>query len=209
MSLDRMIAITGGIGSGKTYVSGLFEKYGIPVFNTDKCAKVTMNEDVKIIKELRCIFGNDIYKNGNLNREMLGSVFFSDKKKKEQIEALTHPAVWKSFMDWKYYKIYKENYPFVMLESAILTQNKTYKLFDFAVFVYAPNEIRRERIMSREGMTEEKMEMVIGQQEKQMDVYEKLKLSGLEVSYLYNDGEEDVEISVKKCIENYKKRFKR
>jgi dephospho-CoA kinase len=208
MVFDKMAAITGGIGSGKTYISNIFQEFGIPVFNTDNCAKNIMNKDTRIISEFCSIFGNEIYKNGELDRKALGDIIFYDKKKLDYLEALVHPAVLKEFMDWKFEKIHKENYPFVMMENAILTKSKTHKLFDLVVFVDAPMSLREERIMSRPGMTKEKMEIVIKQQSGVTDVYLELISSGIKVYNIFNDGK-DIKNRVKECVEIYKDYFKK
>lgn len=218
---DRMIAITGGIGAGKSYVSNIFEENGIPVFNTDNCAKELMNSDPKIISEFKRIFGESIYHydfqeifgesvcvNCELDRKALGDIIFYDKQKKLQLEALVHPAVTRAFMDWKYDKIYKENYPFVMIENAILTRSNSYKLFEYAILVEAPLEVRKERIMARPGMTQEKMEMIMGQQDDPRDVFLKLMDANISVGKIFNDGQIDVESQVLNTIATFEYRFK-
>ena len=217
---DKMVAITGGIGSGKTYISNIFEENGIPVFNTDNCAKDLMNSDPKIIFEFKRLFGESIYHydfrevvgepicvNCELDRKALGDLIFNDKQKKQQLEALVHPAVTKIFMDWKYDKIYKENYPFVMIENAILTSSNSYKLFEYAILVEAPLKVRKERIMARPGMTQEKMEMIIQQQDDPKDVYSKLLRADMSVGTFYNDGKTDLHPQILNLISVLKYHF--
>jgi dephospho-CoA kinase len=218
---DRMVAITGGIGAGKSYVSNIFEKQGIPVFNADNCAKDLMNSDSKIIFEFKQLFGESIYHydfrecvgepicvNCELDRKALGDIIFNDKQKKQQLEAIVHPAVTKAFMDWKYDKIYKKNYPFVMIENAILTSDSSYKLFKFAILVDAPLEIRKERIMARPGMTQEKMEMIIQQQDNPKDVYSKLLRADMSVVKILNDEKTDLYPQILSLISTFEYRFK-
>jgi len=202
-----MLAIVGGIGAGKTYASNIFEKFGVPVFNTDNSAKELMNKDPRIISEFCSIFGHGIYKGGKLDRKALGNIIFSDKEKFEQLEAIVHPSVLKEFMDWKYEKIYKEHYPFVIMENAILTNGKTYKLFDFVIMVDAKLDIRKQRIMQRPEMTEEKMNMVIEQQDDPEFVYSKLLKEKIFVYTITNDGDCDLEDQVKDIINFYKTYF--
>lgn len=201
MVYDKMIAITGCIGSGKTYISKVFEEFGIPVFNSDECAKKVMNENEDVVCEITSVFGKDIYIDGKINKNLLGSIIFTDKDKKEQLESIVHPAVLKSFMDWKYHKIYKEGFSFVIMENAIITESKTYKLFDHIILVNAPLSLRRKRIMNREGMTEEKMELIIKSQKKPRDISSKIDSEGIKCYYLMNDETWDVKNRVSNLID--------
>jgi len=209
MIFDRMVAITGGVGSGKTFISRIFEKNEIPVFNTDDCAKKIMNKDSKVVDSFCDLFGSDIYNNGELDRRRLGNMLFSDKKNANFIEDIVYPAVLKEFLDWKSDKIHKENFPFVMMESAILTESRFHKIFEFAIFVEAPLEIRKERIMRREGMTKEFMEKILNKQNAPEYVHYKLSFSGIDVRRIYSDDKRDVTEDVKSCIEYYKNQFEK
>ena len=204
-----MITITGGIGSGKTYISKVFEEFGIQVFNSDECAKVIMNEDDSVVCEITSVFGKDIYIDGKINKSLLGSIIFTDKEKKEQLESIVHPAVLKSFMDWKYNKIYKEGNTFVIMENAIITEGKTYKLFDHIILVDAPLSLRKERIMKRDGMTKEKMDLIIESQKNPKDIMSKINSEGIKHYYLMNDETWDVKNRVLNLIDLFNSYFKK
>jgi len=203
-----MVAITGCIGVGKTYISNIFEEFGIPVFNTDIAAKKVMVEDERVFCSFCDIFGSDIYKNGELDKKRLAEIIFSDEKKLQIVEGLVHPAVLKNFLDWKFKKIYKEKCPFVMMENAILTKGKTYKLFDHVVLVDASLKIRKKRIMSREGMTEKQMNEIIRHQDFTIDIHSKLTHAGINVFTLMNDEKYDIKPKVKLCVESLIDYFK-
>jgi dephospho-CoA kinase len=207
MNFSKMVAITGCIGCGKTYISNIFEELGIPVFNTDACAQRIINSDSRIIKELKQKLGDDIYFNGVLNKQKLGANFFKNEDLMEFVESLVHPAVFKEFFDWKFEKIYKEKVPFVMMESAILTKHKTHKLFDYVVLVDAPIELRKERIMKRPGMTKEKMNSIFQTQDTYVQTRDKLISSGTEVIKIFNDESSDVKEKVKNAFEYLKERI--
>ena len=77
----KKIGITGGIGSGKTYVAEVFQSLGIPIFYADLQANKLMITSEKLIKLLKEEFGNDIYKDSDLNKEKLASIVFSNSDK--------------------------------------------------------------------------------------------------------------------------------
>ncbi len=208
MKSDRMVALTGGIGSGKTFISKIFEEHGIPVFNSDNCAKWVMISEPKIIHELSSVFGSDIYIDGKLNKERMGNIIFFEPEKKEYLEELIYPYILKEFYDWKFQKLYKENYPFVMLESAVLIKGNSYKLFNYAVLVDAPIKIREERIMARPGMTEKKMRNIMRQQDYPTYVNQKLTHAGITVYNIFNDGKFDVKKKVEICVDSFNDYFR-
>lgn len=208
MSFDRMVAITGGIGSGKSYISKKFEEMGVPVFNTDDCAKCVMNKDQWVVSNLKAIFGEEIYVNGEIDKKVFGDIIFNDKKSLEMVEALVHPAVLREFLDWKFKKIYIENFPFVMMESAILTKHKTHKLFDYVVLVTAPIELRKERILRREGMTVEKMEMVMEKQDSPETIYGKLSGVNAKIFSVCNNEQIDLNVQIENCLKELNYKFK-
>jgi dephospho-CoA kinase len=112
-------------------------------------------------------------------------------------------------MDWKYDKIHKGGYPFVMMENAIITESKTYKLFDHVIVVYAPLKIRKKRIMSRIGMTEEKMNMILEQQSDVYTVTQKLNLADITINTIINDETCDVKKRVSDIVDSFNCYFKK
>jgi len=205
MIYDKMVALVGSAGAGKTYISNIFRQYGVPVFNTDECAKTLMNEDKRIISNLKSKFGAKIYnKDKKLNKDKLRELIFKNEKNLEFVEALVHPAVWKQFMDWKFEKIFIEHKRFVIMENAILTKSENYKLFKYAILVDAPIKIRQERIMTRDGMTKEKMQMIFDNQESPTYVHSKLSSAGVHVNTIINNGVLNVEERIRLFIDIFR-----
>jgi len=202
-----MIAITGSIGAGKSYISKIFEELGVPVFNADKSASVIMNNDFRTVLKITSLFGREIYDCGELDKKALGDIIFNDKKKLEQLEAIVHPAVLKSFMDWKYNKIYEEKFSFVMMENAVITKSKTYKLFDYVIAVDAPFELRKKRVLARPGMTEEKMNSILSQQDDTEVILNTLLSNNVYAGTIFNNENQDVRIDVERFIEFFKVKF--
>ena len=141
----KKIGLTGGIGSGKTYVSSILKAMGFPVFSSDESAKSLMQYDPEIKKELVKIFGSTVYIHGELNSVFLASALFSDDTLRSKINALIHPAVRRDFDQWAK----KQNQLLVFNEAAILCETGAYVEFDACILVSAPDEIKIKRIMER------------------------------------------------------------
>ena len=111
------IAVTGGIGSGKSYISHLLEDMHIPVYNADNEAKRLTVSDAGIRGELIALLGEEVYKDGLLNKPLLASYLFSDPAHVLQINSIIHPRVRKDFTVWVERQ---EKCEMVGMESAIL-----------------------------------------------------------------------------------------
>ena len=141
----KKIGLTGGIGSGKTYVASILKAMGFPVFSSDESAKILMQYDPEIKNELVKLFGPTVYINGELNRAVLAGALFSDDALRAQINALIHPAVRRDFDQWAK----KQKQLLVFNEAAILCETGAYAEFDACILVSAPDEIKIKRIMER------------------------------------------------------------
>src|ERR1700733_14171686 len=94
------VGITGGIGSGKSTVSRVFELLGIPVYYADDAAKKLMNESTEIKQKLLETFGAEAYIENSLNREWLSAKVFNDPEKLKQLNSIVHPTVIKDAEQW-------------------------------------------------------------------------------------------------------------
>ena len=94
----KIIGLTGGIGSGKSTVRDVFSSKGIPCYDSDLRAKKLMEEDQTLIDQIKNLFGDDIYKEHQLDRAKLSDLVFTDKSKLKRLNALVHPAVHKDFI---------------------------------------------------------------------------------------------------------------
>ena len=163
----KKIGITGGIGSGKTYVSEVFSSLGIPVFNADVESKRLMSSSDNLISLVKDLFGDDIYTNGLLDKQKLASIVFSDKEKLENLNNIIHPVVKQEFIDW----CKQQNSSYVIKETAILFESRSDKGLDAVICVSAPLNIRIDRAVKRDGSTEKeiknRIENQISQEEKE------------------------------------------
>jgi dephospho-CoA kinase len=155
------LGVTGGIGSGKSTVCKIFKLLDVPVFEADRVAKELLNSNVEIKNELILLFGNNIYETNNkLNKEMLADLIFNDESLLEKVNNLVHPAVRNEFNLW----LQKQNSKYVVHEAAILFESGFYKMMDFTILVFAPKELRIERVVKRNKIQPEMVESRINKQ---------------------------------------------
>jgi dephospho-CoA kinase len=174
------IGITGGIGSGKSVVSRLFELMGIPVYISDKESKRLTVFDPFIRKKLTALLGEDVYKNGELNRPLLASYLFENPDKRKTINNIIHPRVREDFQRWV---AEHASYPTLAIESASLIESGFTQEVDTLLLVYAPQELRLERVMKRDFFPRE---LIVKRIRSQMCDRDKMKLAN---HIIINDGE--------------------
>lgn len=147
------LGITGGIGSGKSYIASLLTRhFGIPVYDTDREAKRLTACDADIRCRLTKLTGTDLFEGGELIRSRLADYVFSSPEHAAQVNAIIHPAVLHDFMLWA-----DGQAADVALESAILYESGFHKYVDKVLYVDAPEDIRLHRAMQRDGATEQQV----------------------------------------------------
>ncbi len=156
------LGITGGIGSGKSYVCRLLQQeYGIPVYDCDARAKALMHTDASLRAALVDLTGEETYTSaGELNRSHLAQYLFASSEHVAAVNALVHPAVKADFLSWAA----NAGSPWVAMESAILFESGFRDVVDAVLVVEAPYSVRLERAMSRDGATAEQVEARMRQQ---------------------------------------------
>jgi len=166
------IGITGGIGSGKSTISKVFEVLGIPVFYADDAAKQVMTTDPILIAALKDTFGNEAYfEDGSLNRKHIANIVFNNPAELAKLNAITHPAVFRAFDNWL---AETHNAPYVMKEAALMFESGSAKLCDKNILVYAPLEMRINRVVKRDGLSRAEVE---SRNARQFTDEQKLKLA--------------------------------
>lgn len=173
------IGITGGIGSGKTYICEKFKKLGIKVYNADKNAKKLININQIIRTKLIDNFGDKIYINSKLNKEKLSEIIFNNPEKLKIVNSIVHPEVNKDFELWCNKNISEK---IIIKEAAILFESDSYKNVDKIISVISPIELRIKRILLREKTTENEIYKKINNQ---ISDIEKIKKSDF---IIYNDN---------------------
>lgn len=144
----QLIAITGGIGSGKSYVCQLLEKRDIKVYDCDAAAKRLMRTSATLRQQLRQLVGPQVYRGCILQKRVLAEFLLASEANKQAVNEIVHPAVALDFIESDY----------LWLESAILFDSGFHRRvpFSFVVCVSAPEDVRVQRIMARDGISEAK-----------------------------------------------------
>jgi dephospho-CoA kinase len=164
------VGITGGIGSGKSTVSRIFELLGIPVYYADTAAKEIMQTDEALKLAVKEHFGADIYgPDGKLDRAALGKIVFNDKDKLELLNSIVHPATIRHSDEWAN----RQTSPYVIKEAALLYESGSFQYLDKIIGVFAPQPMRIERVMKRDHVTREE---VLARINKQIDDNIKMRL---------------------------------
>lgn len=153
-STPPRIAITGGIGSGKSYVCRLLQRRGIDVYDCDAAAKRLMRCSPDLRQQLTQLIGPDTYIDDQLNKAAVAQFLLSSDDHAHAIDAIVHPAVATDFIQsgkqW--------------MECAILYESGFDRLVDKVIVVTAPDSIRLQRIMQRDGIPELKARQWIERQ---------------------------------------------
>ena len=189
-------AITGGIGSGKSYASSLLEERGIPIYNADLESKRLTVQDEGIRKELVALLGDDIYQGATLNKPLLASYLFANSDNAVKVNSIIHPRVKDDFRRWVESQ---KDVPLVGLESAILYESGFDDVADQVVMVYAPEAVRLQRAMKRDNATEEQ---VRARMSAQMDDEEKRSKADF---VLMNDGIMPLDVQLDDLVRFLKK----
>lgn len=177
--MSKKIGITGGIGTGKSFVSKIFKALGVPFYDADKEAKLIMTNNEKLKSLLIEAFGSETYfADGTLNRPYLSSKVFNDEKQLSILNGIVHPIVIEAGKNWA--EAQTSNYS--LKEAALLFESESYKSLDKTIIVTAPLELRIERVMKRDGVSREE---VIRRINNQMPEEEKIKLADF---VIINDG---------------------
>ena len=155
------VGLTGGIGSGKSYVSDIFKHLGIPVFHADMAAHEIIETDGKIRKLYQELFGEDIYVRGKLNRKKVAGILFENEPLLKKVSEQVHPVVLRQFNKWVNRNAKS---PYVIKEAAIIFETGAEKKLDFVISVIAPEELRIKRVIKRDRVEASEVKVRIRKQ---------------------------------------------
>jgi dephospho-CoA kinase len=142
------VGITGGIGSGKSFICRIFKSLGAKVYDADSQAKKLMNTDTVLGEQIKKEFGTASYANdGMLDRDYLGREVFGSPEKVLKLNQLVHPRV---ALDYKQWADEQQQEKYIIKESALLYEAGSYGELDRIIVVSAPVELRIERVMKRD-----------------------------------------------------------
>lgn len=149
-----IIGITGGIGSGKSTLSNRFRKAGYAVYDTDSAARRLQNESAEIRQQTIALFGAEAYTDNVLNRKYIAGIVFNQPEILHKLNEIVHPAVRADFKVWAQNHSSEE---ILFLECAVLFQGDFQKLVDKIILVTAPQTIRIQRVIKRDGLSEQQV----------------------------------------------------
>lgn len=150
MKKKLKIAITGGIGSGKSSVSKIVELLGFPVIKADDLAKELMLKDELVKKKIIKTFGTESFTEKGINTKYLADNVFNNKEKVGKINSIIHPPTIKKIEEITKKLFEKHNLVFV--ESALVYEAKIQKMFDYVILIYTEEEVRIARKMGNDSM---------------------------------------------------------
>ncbi len=145
----KFIAITGGIGTGKSTVTKFIREKGYITIDADEVGHEALKEkEIKMLVSKE--FGIPLDKNGEINRKKLGRIVFSERKKLNQLNSILHPQIVKMILD-KLHSL--SNIEEVFVEAAVLFEMKLDRYADYIIVTDCPDELRMDRIMKREHIS--------------------------------------------------------
>ena len=155
-----VVALTGGIGSGKSTVGQIFAQLGATVIDSDQLARDVMERGSIGFNEVVAKFGDEILKNGEIDRQILASLIFKDPVKRSELEQITHPLIRKAFA-----KVVSSASPdsIVINQIPLLVESSHDYKFDHIITVSASESIRSERLIKR-GLTNDQIKQRMGAQ---------------------------------------------
>ena len=191
-----LIALSGGIGAGKSVVSRMLRAMGYEVYDCDLNARRIIDSDVAIIESIAREVCEESVIEGRIDRRRLAECVFADAEALARLNAITHRAVLDDISAWAESQAGKE---IVFVETAILTESGLDRMVDQAWVVTAPAEVRIERVMKRNGMSRGEVEARIRNQSDRLP-------KGILIHIIFNDGSESLIARINELLTSYKSR---
>ena len=168
MAFTYAVALTGSIATGKSTVVNFFSSWGFAIIDADSIAHEILNEEHKAIASL---FGNDIVREQKVDRKRLGNIVFSDTKKRQELEALLHPLIYRR-IETLSGVLDKQKKPY-LVDIPLFFEGNRYPI-EKVLVVYTPPLLQLERLMQREAIPKEEAQKRINIQ---ISIEEKRKLA--------------------------------
>ncbi len=152
--MTLVIGLTGGIATGKSTVTKMMKRLGVPVIDADQIARQVVEPGRSAYQAVIKQFGEDILlENGQINRPKLGSIVFADKEKREQLNQIVHPAVRQEMLQLRDQYI-ERGVKSVVLDIPLLFESKLTNMVDKVIVVYVPKQLQLKRLINRDKFTE-------------------------------------------------------
>jgi dephospho-CoA kinase len=169
--MTRIVGLTGGIGSGKSTVAGLFEKLGAVVLDADAIVHELQAPGSPLLGEIAAAFGDRVIRrDGSLDREALAEIVFADEERRQQLNALIHPKVGAE-MARRIAEARDRRAPLLVLDVPLLFEaaragrgTASRVDLDATIVVWVPEQVQIERVLARGGLSREELVRRIGAQ---------------------------------------------
>ncbi|HKZ11194.1 MAG TPA: dephospho-CoA kinase [Rhodanobacteraceae bacterium] len=157
-----VVALTGGVASGKTAVTRCFEAFGIHAYDADVAAREVVAPHEPALAEIESVFGGGVLQaDGALDRRAMRERVFADSDARKKLEAIIHPRV----RAWLRRRVGMDRGPYCMLAIPLLVENRAeYAWVDRVLVVDAPETLQLERLMRRDGVTRDAAQRVLDAQ---------------------------------------------
>lgn len=180
--MTKLIGLTGGIASGKSTVSKMFQTLGFTIVDADLAARVVVNPGEQAYKQIIDHFGEEILlENGEINRKQLGQIIFHHESERLVLNAIVHPAVREKMNEWKEEAI-KANKQTIIYDIPLLYESKLTNLVEKIIVVSVNEQTQIERLMNRNQLTKEE---ALARIHSQMPLGEKVEVAD---AVIHNDG---------------------
>lgn len=176
------VGITGGIGSGKTWVCRVFQHLGVPLFEADSEVKKLYQTDSNLKAELLKAFGSQAYSQEGIFNTAFFREVLSDSLKRQTLNDIVHPKIFQRFEEWSR----EQKAPYVIKEAAILFESGADKTVHKTIGVFAPLELRIQRVMQRDNRSRESILSIMNMQLSEDELRQKVDFA------ITNDNEQSV-----------------
>jgi dephospho-CoA kinase len=182
----KAIAVTGGMGSGQSSFAKFLKDFGAKVIDADKIAHEVSNFDSEVKRELKHLFGKDIYnRNGKLKRKFLARIVFDDHNKTQLLNSIIHPHMVSRIIEEIEKAKDSGRYKLIVVDAALVYEASLEKMFDYAIVIFAKMQTRIQRIKERDGSPQREIMKRI---RRQLPLEDKVKWADFVVR---NDGSLD------------------
>lgn len=192
-----LIGLTGGIGSGKSTIANALRERGFAVYDTDKEAKRILTTNPAVRSQIEYLFGSDVYQNDVYQTKRVAEQVFRDPTLLERLNKIVHPAVCFDVRHWAKAQE-QQGQAFCFVESAILYESGLADECGMVVGVAAPEEVRIERTMRRDGAQREQVARRIAAQLSNDNIKARAHI------FLWNDGEASITELTDSMLQNIK-----
>lgn len=155
------VALTGGIGSGKSAVSSHFESLGVPVIDADALAHKMVTPGSPALLEIKKTFGDNLVNTGGeLNRSALREIVFSDPAQRRRLEAILHPPIREAMESW----LIKQTAPYAVMVIPLLFETGQESIADRILVVDCDESIKYERVAKRDNLQRTQIDQILASQ---------------------------------------------